>query len=84
MSQPHFRSDNCGAIESLKGSWLLSRGHFWGLLGTMLLLLFVVYLSGALTFGIGMLFTLPRAILVLNAGYLKIAGSVPPVVPAKV
>ncbi|MFL5342900.1 MAG: hypothetical protein ACJ8F7_22425 [Gemmataceae bacterium] len=73
---------NCGAIESLKGSWLLSRGHFWGLLGTLLLVLFLVYLSGLLTLGIGMLFTLPRAILVLNAGYLKIAGSRPPVAVA--
>jgi hypothetical protein len=62
-----------GAIQALKGSWELTRGHFWGLFGVFLLILFLVYLSGALTLGIGMLFTLPRALLVLNTGYLEIS-----------
>ncbi len=69
----------CGVIESMKGSWLLSRGHFWGLLGTLLFLMLFVWISGLLTLGIGVLFTLPRAILVINAGYMRVAGSRPPV-----
>jgi hypothetical protein len=62
-----------GAIQALKGSWELTRGHFWGLFGTLLLILVLVYLSGLFTLGIGLLFTLPRALLVLNAGYLEIS-----------
>ncbi len=62
-----------GAIQALKGSWELTRGHFWGLAGTFLLVLALVYLSGVFTLGIAMLFTLPRALLVLNAGYLEIS-----------
>jgi hypothetical protein len=31
----------CGLIDALRGSWLLSRGHFWGLLGVLIPLLVV-------------------------------------------
>ncbi len=67
----------CGAIEALKGSWILSRGHFWGLIGTMLFVLLCVELASLITLGIGALFALPRAVLMLNAGYLMVAGSEP-------
>jgi hypothetical protein len=69
----------CGPVESLKGSWILTRGHFWGLLGSMLLLMVGVYFIGFITLGIGFLFAVPRLVLMLNAGYLLVGGSEPPV-----
>jgi hypothetical protein len=68
---------DCGPIEALKGSWILSRGHFWGLFGSMILILMCVYFVTFITLGIGMFFALPRAVLMLNAGYLLVAGSEP-------
>jgi hypothetical protein len=68
----------CGAVESVRGSFRLSRGHFWGLFGTTLLL-GLINLAGVLACGIGVLFAFPFTQLVLLAGYLLIAGSRPPV-----
>jgi Membrane domain of glycerophosphoryl diester phosphodiesterase len=62
-----------GAMEAIKANWELTRGHFWGLLGVSLLVGLIV-VGGALACGIGLLFALPYATLVINAGYLLIAG----------
>ncbi len=67
---------NCGVVESLRGSWVLSRGHFWGLCGIMLLVAGVGALS-ALTLGLALPLVLPVVVLVLNAGYLLVAGAEP-------
>jgi hypothetical protein len=67
-----------GPIEALAGSWQLSRGHFWGLLGVNLLL-GLINLGGLLLCYIGALFTVPLTTLVSAAGYLLVAGSRPPI-----
>lgn len=66
-----------GAVEAIKANWELSKGHFWGLLG-MSLLIGLIAGAGSLACGFGMLFTMPFAMLMQNAGYLLIAGSRPP------
>jgi hypothetical protein len=71
----------CGAVESVQGSFRLTRGHFWGLLG-MLLLLALINVAGLLACGIGMLLTFPFTQLVLLVGYLLIAGTRPRIEPA--
>jgi hypothetical protein len=63
-----------GPIEAFQGSWTLSRGHFWGLLGAFLLV-GIIGGSGFLLCGIGALFTLPLYHLATTAGYLLIAGT---------
>jgi uncharacterized protein YbaR (Trm112 family) len=65
---------NLGAMDAMKANWELTRGHFWGLFGVGLIL-FLIYLGGALACGIGVLFALPYIILILNAGYLLITGA---------
>jgi hypothetical protein len=68
---------DCGAVESIKGSWELTSGHFWGLFGIALLLGLMV-LGGLLACGIGALFVMPLVVLTWNAGYLIITGNEPP------
>ena len=68
----------CGPVECIQGSFRLTKGHFWGLFGTMLLL-GLINLGGALLCGIGLLFTAVFTTLVPLAGYLLIAGTRPPV-----
>jgi len=65
-------------VEAIKGSWQLSRGHFWGLFGVSLLL-GLLLLIGFLLCGVGILFTGPLVMLTSTAGYLLIAGTQPPV-----
>jgi len=67
----------CGPIAAYKGSWRLTRGHFWGLFGSFMLMLFLVYLIAFVTCGIGLLFALPRGLLFWNAAYLLITGRKP-------
>jgi hypothetical protein len=71
---------NYGAAEALKGSWQLTRKP------KQLLITFVVNLLiqaintvGLSACYVGMLFSAPLTILITTAGYLLIAGSVPPV-----
>jgi hypothetical protein len=64
---------NLGAMGAMKASWELTRGHFWGLLGVCILLFFIS-LGGVFACLIGVLFAVPYVMLVLNAGYLLIAG----------
>jgi len=68
---------NCGALEAMKASWELSRGHFWGLFGTHLVL-GIIAGAGILLCFVGVLFTVPFAIMAQVAGYMLIAGSRPP------
>jgi hypothetical protein len=65
------------AMEAIRGSWRLTRGHFWGLFGIQLLLTLMNY-GGLLACGIGVLFTLPLTSLISSAGYLLVAGTRPP------
>jgi hypothetical protein len=68
---------NYGAVESLKGSWQLTRNRFWI---TFVFHLFMQLINsvGASACYVGMLFSAPLTILITTAGYLLIAGSVPP------
>jgi hypothetical protein len=68
----------CGPIEAFQGSWTITRGHFLGLLGVVLLL-GLINLLGLLLCLVGVLFTIPLTYLALNAGYLLIAGTRKPV-----
>jgi hypothetical protein len=58
-----------GPIEAIHGSWVLTRGHFWGLFGLSLLL-------GLINIA---LVTIPLTQLVATAGYLLIAGTRRPI-----
>lgn len=68
---------DCGPIEGFKRSWRLTRGHFWGLFGSFLLMMLIIYFAAAVTCGIGMLFALPRGLLFWNTGYLFATGRRP-------
>ncbi len=65
---------NCGPIEAIRASWTISRGHFWGLLGSTILVGLIIVL-GYLACVVGVLFSLPFGLLALNAGYLLIGGT---------
>jgi hypothetical protein len=64
---------NLGAIEAIKANWELTRGHFWGVFGAILLI-GIISIAGILGCIIGVLFTVPLGALTLTAGYLFIAG----------
>jgi hypothetical protein len=64
----------CGPFEAIQGSWTISRDHFWGLFGS-LLVVWIVGGIGVLLCGIGVLFTWPLYFLAKTAGYLLIAGT---------
>lgn len=68
----------CGPVEAIQASWTISSGHFWGLFGAAIVIGVIAFV-GVLLCGIGLLFTVPYALLIQNAGYLLIAGSQPPV-----
>jgi hypothetical protein len=68
---------SCGPVEAIRGSWVLTRGHFWPLFGVAMLL-GLINLGGALPLLVGLLATVPLTSLVSNAGYLLIAGTRPP------
>jgi hypothetical protein len=66
-----------GAMDALKANWELSRGHFWGLFGASFVIGLII-LGGVLLCLVGVLFTLPLALLMQTAGYLFLAGRRPP------
>lgn len=69
---------NLGTLEAIQGSWIITRGHFWGLFGTALLL-GLIAAAGLLLCLVGALLTVPLTILAQHAGYLLIAGTRRPV-----
>jgi hypothetical protein len=77
FARPLIFDRHFGGIEALAGSWKLSRGHFWGLLGVFLVTL-LVDAGGAVLCGVGLLFTVPLTTLVVTAGYLLAAGTEAP------
>jgi hypothetical protein len=66
----------CGAVEAFKGSWILTRGHFWGLLG-LLVLIAIAQVAGLLALGVGVLFTFPYGVLMVTIAYLHAVGEGP-------
>jgi hypothetical protein len=69
---------DCEGLEALKGSWAMTRGHFWGLLGVQMVL-GLINLGGLLLLIVGVLFTFSFTLLAMTAGYLLIAGTRRPV-----
>jgi hypothetical protein len=68
----------CGGVDAIRGSWMLTRGHFWMLLAVVLLTV-VINMLGVMACLVGLLFTFPLTLLLMTAGYLLIAGTRPPV-----
>jgi hypothetical protein len=64
----------CSATEAIHGSTALARGHFWGWLGTMIVVGFIGGI-GVLACGFGLLFTIPYSWLLTTSGYLLAVGS---------
>jgi hypothetical protein len=62
-------------IDGFRGSWKLTAQHAWKFTGLRIRLWLFVALTGILTLGFGLLFTVPFAELVWLAAYLDIAGS---------
>jgi hypothetical protein len=52
----------CDGAEALQGSWILTRGHFWELLGVAVVL-GLINLGGLLLLFVGFLFTYPLTVL---------------------
>src|SRR5262249_19183699 len=77
---PLILDRRCGPVEALQGSWALSRGHFWGLLGVGILL-GLIQAAGFMMCFIGALFTTPLYCLTMTAGYMLVAGTKRPVKP---
>jgi hypothetical protein len=77
FSVPLIIDRNYGPWEAIQGSWALTRGHFWGLLGVSLVV-GLINLGGLLLLLVGALFTAPLTTLVETAGYLLVAGTRPP------
>jgi hypothetical protein len=78
FSLPMIIDRDCGPLEAIKGSWAVTRGHFWGVFG-VLIVMALINLGGLLLCGIGFIFTLPYVTLTMNTGYLLIAGTQGPV-----
>jgi hypothetical protein len=62
----------CGALESLRGSWSITRGHVLELTAVYFLA-GLIGASGFLACGVGLLFTLPLAMLILACAYVTLA-----------
>jgi hypothetical protein len=65
------------AIQAMRGSWHLTRGHFWGLFWLMFRLKFLEFVVNLFTCGIGTIWLQPYISLVWTAAYVDIAGSYP-------
>jgi hypothetical protein len=68
---------NFDALDAMRGSWELSRGHVPGLVGLTVMML-LLNVAGALLCGVGLLLTYPFTVLVQCSGYWLIAGARPP------
>ncbi len=58
----------CSGTEAMQGSWILTRDHFWGLLGVSMLLV-LINIGGALLLCVGLLFSGPYTVMVMYSGY---------------
>jgi hypothetical protein len=65
-------------LEALAGSWKLSTGRFWPLLGVAIVT-GIVNALGFVLCCVGLLFTYPLTVLVYSGGYLLVGGTEPPV-----
>lgn len=63
------------AVQAFRGTWMLSRGHFWGLFWLAARLWLLELVVGICTCGIGLIWLTPFNELVWVAAYLDIAGS---------
>ena len=59
---------NLGAVESLKYSVRIAKGHWFGILA-VILIAGLINLGGALLLGIGLIFTVPYSFLILAVAY---------------
>jgi Membrane domain of glycerophosphoryl diester phosphodiesterase len=66
------------ALEAMKANWELTRGHFFGLLGVSILM-GLITIGGVFACLVGVLFAVPYTMLIVNAGYLLIAGRREPI-----
>lgn len=64
---------DCGAIDSIRASFEITRGHVVELLAVALLS-GLIGISGVLACGVGLLFTYPLGMLILSAAYALLAG----------
>jgi hypothetical protein len=67
-----------GPIEAIQGSWHLTSRCFFSIL-LAAFLLGLIAMAGYFACFVGVLFTVPLAILTWNAGYLLVAGRDPPI-----
>jgi len=63
-----------GPIEALKESYRITSGHRWSILG-LILVLFLINLLGLLALIVGMLVSIPIALLALTHAYRVLSGS---------
>lgn len=65
-----------GAIEAIRQSWALSRGHFWFLF-KLFLVIIGINMLGAMAFFVGLLLTIPLSSLIIAITYRKLVNSYP-------
>ncbi len=65
---------NLGAFDSLRGSYQITRGHAWQILG-LFLLAFLINVAGLIACLVGLVFTMPYTMLLLVVAYLSLSGS---------
>ena len=63
------------ALQAFRGSWYLTRGHFWGLFWLLLRLWTLEFIVMLFTCGIGLIWLEPLIALIWTTAYLDIAGS---------
>ncbi len=70
---------NSGVMAAIKESWEITRGHFWKLLGFMVLA-GILNIAGAMVFMIGLILTIPLSFYALILIYRKLSSSRTPVI----
>lgn len=66
-----IENENMRPIETLKESMRMTKGHFWDLLGFVIVIL-VMNLIGAIPFGLGLIITVPLTIVASALLYKKL------------
>ena len=62
-----------GAMDTIRRSMDLTRGHFWGISGVYFLI-FLINIAGALMLLVGLLFTIPLSFAMIATMYALLAG----------